>query len=194
MLARGTKEQQKQLFQFQHITDMSVTEQGGVVQCKEKTDENGSEFFLLESLFPILKRNKVGRYVYDNISSIHHVCDAYNAALLNIADTDIGVIQIIREVQANEEITISFVNTQVLTEKERRAVIEERWGFTCTCDMCSNQRSVRERDEKKRIELYHAQRAGPTESNVNALAQPQVYRLCLLSRLPIRKRCRNKKH
>lgn len=150
------------LFQFPHL----LREQGSVdgdVSISQRKDE----IHLIKSMDTILNRNTFGPDLYDDLSKFNHACDS-NAQYLHTRKPYLGHVQVVRDIEEDEEVTVCYVDPEILTEDERTKQIKQ-WDFTCDCSWCGIQSEDRKQDETERIRLYLSQRNGATEANAAEL-------------------------
>ena len=74
----------------------------------------------------------LGSAMYPSASYFNHSCDP-NIAKLRQGRTIVFVTS--KEVQAGEELCISYGHTERQVE-ERRQVLRDWWGFNCNCSRC----------------------------------------------------------
>jgi len=161
------QKEKEALYRFAHVTDDRIIEVGDLIDFK-RTGPHLEELYFISHVMRIIEQNKFDRDVYDGISRFNHACDA-NAVFVKDPRTKLGQIQVVRDIEAGAEITLCYADAPVLTEKERKQKLEEKYGFTCDCNWCGSESKDRAKYEKKRIELYLAQRTGPKKSNAAEL-------------------------
>jgi len=162
ILAGKSQKQKEEMFRFSLALDHNMLE-GGDISHLDSTGQGRLELYLLNSVEAILKRNTFGENLYDGISRLNHACSP-NAQQLTTHNPYLGHVQAILPIEMDEEVTISYIVSNTLTEVERKAQIRS-WGFTCTCDWCGVEKEARARDENQRVSLYLAQEKGASEDN-----------------------------
>jgi len=153
------------LFQFPHLSENRALSEKEI--AADRTAQAGYEVYLVERFKIIMKMNGFGNLLYDDISRFNHACDA-NAEYCVTRSQEHGYIQVVRDIKVNEEINISYLDTKVLTEVERKAKLKG-WGFSCKCTWCDSESEDRAKYEEKRIQLYLAQRRDPKKGNAAEL-------------------------
>ncbi|CAK7205855.1 hypothetical protein SEUCBS139899_008634 [Sporothrix eucalyptigena] len=73
--------------------------------------------------------------LFPEIARINHACNPTALTRFNVKDLTQKVIAF-RDIELGEEITISYTDFG-LTHEERQEKLLRRWGFSCTCDLCS---------------------------------------------------------
>jgi len=163
-IARLCIEEKKELFQFPHSLRERVS-----VELDDSESQREDEIHLIKSIDKILGKNAFGNELYDAISRFNHACDS-NAQYSYTRPPDLLHVQACRDIQEGEEVTICYVDPDILTEDERKTQVKQ-WDFICDCNWCGNESEARARHQNERIRLYLAQRDGPTEENVLELHQ-----------------------
>ena len=89
--------------------------------------------------------------VFPIINRINHACDPNCSVHWNVV-TNKEELFIMRQVEAGEELTISYVDmiTSAATRSERREYLERHFGFLCDCSLCSLTGQKLELDDKVR--------------------------------------------
>lgn len=82
------------------------------------------------SLFPPLK----GAAVFPLVSGINHSCDP-NCEVAYVEDNGVMIVAR-RDIAAEEELTISYVDPD-MDDEDRREELEETYGFECACAKCA---------------------------------------------------------
>ena len=90
----------------------------------------GGDLTFDTSLFPAMK----GAAVYPLVSSLNHSC-APNCEVAYIDDSKVIVV-VKRDVKPGEELTISYVDTE-LSQAQREEELREVYGFVCKCRRCT---------------------------------------------------------
>ncbi|KAL1888631.1 hypothetical protein Sste5346_009423 [Sporothrix stenoceras] len=73
--------------------------------------------------------------LFPEIARINHACNPTALTRFNDKDLTQQVIAF-RDIKPGEEITISYTDFG-LTHDARQETLKRRWGFECTCDLCS---------------------------------------------------------
>lgn len=76
--------------------------------------------------------------VYDKISQINHSCEP-NAELHWNKDTNTGVVEALRRIDAKEEIFLDYLGCRdsLAPAARRKAELQRQYGFTCPCRACN---------------------------------------------------------
>jgi hypothetical protein len=74
------------------------------------------------------------RALYPLISRINHACNPNSFVMFSQSGTSMS-IKAYRAIDAGEEITISYLLLGAPSAK-RQKILNEHWGFTCTCALC----------------------------------------------------------
>lgn len=86
-----------------------------------------------------LKEGRQG--VYLRFAMVNHSC-AGNA-ILNFAPDDALQLVAARRIGKGEEVTVNYLDAYIyrgelgFLREQRQAVLQSRWGFTCTCEVCA---------------------------------------------------------
>ncbi|KAJ4364044.1 hypothetical protein N0V83_009499 [Neocucurbitaria cava] len=129
---------------------------------KKKADhEDDEEEGKLEE--DIMKTNAYGgtvadvssRALYPLISQrINHACNPNSFVLFSRAGVSMA-IKAYRDIQPGEEITVSYLLLgQPFTERQH---LIKRWGFACTCDLCSLPDKERQASDLRRTMIARAE-------------------------------------
>ncbi|ERT00220.1 hypothetical protein HMPREF1624_03591 [Sporothrix schenckii ATCC 58251] len=73
--------------------------------------------------------------LFPEIARINHACKPTALTRFNNKDLTQQVVAF-RDIEPDEEITISYTDFG-LTHDTRQETLKRRWGFSCTCDLCS---------------------------------------------------------
>ncbi|KIJ39063.1 hypothetical protein M422DRAFT_175701 [Sphaerobolus stellatus SS14] len=73
--------------------------------------------------------------VYPETARTNHDCRPNTAYYIN-KGTLIHYTHAVRPIMEGEEITLTYTN-HMASHEERTAALDESWGFTCTCSLCS---------------------------------------------------------
>ncbi|CAO2649924.1 Nn.00g012160.m01.CDS01 [Neocucurbitaria sp. VM-36] len=140
------------------IRDMSDKHEGRSDDVAEEKEEE--EEGMLEE--HIMKTNAFGgtiadvssRALYPVISRINHACNPNSFVLFSRAGVSMA-IKAYRDIQPGEEITISYL--LLGTPFTQRQHLIKRWGFTCTCDLCSRPDRERQASDLRRTMIAQAE-------------------------------------
>eukprot|EP01006_Ploeotia_vitrea_P028125 TRINITY_DN60863_c0_g1_i1.p2 TRINITY_DN60863_c0_g1~~TRINITY_DN60863_c0_g1_i1.p2 ORF type:complete len:210 (+),score=23.25 TRINITY_DN60863_c0_g1_i1:29-631(+) len=110
----------------------------------------GIEEKVVRQLFSVVRTNALeisGEMVglFLNFSRFNHSCDPNCELVVKTGmGTDSVEIFTTKNVSAGEELTISYLGAVVqakLSPMQRRRHLQERWGFDCTCTLCTAQQA-----------------------------------------------------
>ncbi|KAF1830291.1 SET domain-containing protein [Decorospora gaudefroyi] len=151
------------------IRDLSAAHAGSEgSDGKEEEEEEEEEGRLEES---IMKTNAFGstvaevstRALYPLISRVNHACNPNSFVLFSRAGVSLA-IKAYRAIEPGEEITISYLLLGL--PSKQRAHLLSRWGFNCSCALCTLpadertasdlRRTLITRNEAKILELAEA--------------------------------------
>jgi len=88
-------------------------------------------------------------YLLPKVRLLNHSCVPCAALKTNEGHTEWRVVAT-QELQAGEEVTISYISLDALSEdgdasasgKLRRAILKQRWDFECMCDRCQSEMRI----------------------------------------------------
>ncbi|KAF2006394.1 SET domain-containing protein [Amniculicola lignicola CBS 123094] len=88
--------------------------------------------------------------LFPEVSRINHACNPNAFVMFSPSGLSVG-IKSYREIQPGEEITISYL---LLGQKstDRQAGLR-KWGFKCSCDLCSSPPSVLAASDERRVRI-----------------------------------------
>lgn len=114
-----------------------------------------------------------------DVSLVNHSCDpnATRVFELEPGERPKAVIRAVREVRAEEEVTVSYISP-LLPREERARRLRESWGFTCRCPRCESGET-----EEQRLALVGIARA--IEECEKAIAASDFSRALTASSLTI---------
>ncbi|KAJ4299824.1 hypothetical protein N0V90_005070 [Kalmusia sp. IMI 367209] len=148
------------------VTNLSSKHGSGQGEKEEQRDSDSEEGWLEED---IMRTNAFGseiagkqcRALFPLISRINHACNP-NAYVLFSRDGIAMAIKAYRTIRAGEELSISYATLG--QPFARRQETLKRWGFTCTCALCSlpaaektasdMRRALIAKSETKAVQLY----------------------------------------
>ncbi|KAH7066402.1 hypothetical protein BKA63DRAFT_585461 [Paraphoma chrysanthemicola] len=138
------------------IRDMSAKHNDG----KDEEDEMDAEEGRLEE--DIMKTNAFGSMVVDVstralfplISRINHACNPNSFVMFSRAGVSMA-IKAYRDIEEGEEITISYLLLGIPSHK--RTHLLSRWGFTCTCALCSLPPPEKKASDLRRVMIAQAE-------------------------------------
>ncbi|KAF2875804.1 hypothetical protein BDV95DRAFT_654916 [Massariosphaeria phaeospora] len=107
----------------------------GQAQAEDEVEGELEEKVMMTNSFGTTIANVAMRGVFPVVSRINHACDPSAFVLFSTAGISIAV-KAYRDIQPGEEISISYLTLGQPSPK-RRAGLQTRWGFTCTCALCS---------------------------------------------------------
>jgi hypothetical protein len=87
-----------------------------------------------------------------DVSLVNHSCDpnATRGFELEAGERPRAVIRAVREVQAEEEVTVSYISP-LLPREERARRLKESWGFVCGCARCKAGETEEQRQALARL-------------------------------------------
>ncbi|KAG9194295.1 hypothetical protein G6011_04330 [Alternaria panax] len=141
------------------IRDMSAAHAGNRDSTNESDEYEDTEGRLEED---IMKTNAFGntvaevssRALYPLISRINHACDPNSFVLFSRAGISMA-IKAYRNIEPGEEITVSYLLLG-LPSTNRQSLLT-RWGFRCTCDLCSLPSQERKASDLRRTMIAQAE-------------------------------------
>lgn len=108
------------------------------------------------------ENNTWGRGMYGTGSRINHACIG-NCGMTPLTDTDTGATAFfaIRDIPAEEEITVSYVrlsSNRYLHNpprgiRNRRVILRQNWGFDCECGACTDPALIPLVEEVERLNV-----------------------------------------
>ncbi|KAF1846335.1 SET domain-containing protein [Cucurbitaria berberidis CBS 394.84] len=134
-------------------------EKEGFAGADDREEEDEEEGKLEED---VMKTNAFGgtvaevnsRVLYPLISRINHACAPNSFVLFSRAGVSMA-IKAYRDIAPGEEITISYLLLGIPFAKRQHLI--HRWGFTCTCDLCSLPERQREASDLRRTMIAQAE-------------------------------------
>ncbi|KAI4650673.1 hypothetical protein J4E93_003030 [Alternaria ventricosa] len=110
----------------------------------------------------IMKTNAYGstvaevssRALYPLISRINHACNPNSFVLFSRAGVSMA-IKAYRDIEAGEEITVSYLLLGIPFQKRQSLI--KRWGFKCTCSLCSLPTDERQASDLRRTMIAQAE-------------------------------------
>ncbi|KAH7092412.1 hypothetical protein FB567DRAFT_614340 [Paraphoma chrysanthemicola] len=137
------------------IRDMSAKHNDG----KDEEEVEGEEGRLEED---VMKTNAFGSTVVDVstralfplISRINHACNPNSFVMFSRAGVSMA-IKAYRDIEEGEEITISYLLLGIPSHK--RTHLLSRWGFTCTCALCSLPPQEKKASDLRRVMIAQAE-------------------------------------
>ncbi|CAN9165956.1 unnamed protein product [Alternaria alternata] len=141
------------------IRDMSAAHAGNRGDANEGDEEQETEGRLEED---IMKTNSYGSTVaevsskalYPLISRINHACNPNSFVLFSRAGVSMA-IKAYRDIEPGEEITVSYLLLGLPSPKRQSLI--RRWGFKCTCDLCSLPIQERQASDLRRTVIAQAE-------------------------------------
>ncbi|KAF7674584.1 hypothetical protein GT037_007344 [Alternaria burnsii] len=141
------------------IRDMSAAHAGNRGDANEGGEEQDTEGRLEED---IMKTNSYGSTVaevsskalYPLISRINHACNPNSFVLFSRAGVSMA-IKAYRDIEPGEEITVSYLLLGLPSPKRQSLI--KRWGFKCTCDLCSLPTQERQASDLRRTLIAQAE-------------------------------------
>ncbi|KAK3370927.1 hypothetical protein B0T24DRAFT_594799 [Lasiosphaeria ovina] len=89
--------------------------------------------------------------LFPRIARINHACNP--SALTNFNESTLAnTVTAFRDIDVGEEITISYSDFG-LTSTERRRILLQKWGFQCSCALCSADADTLAASDARRAEM-----------------------------------------
>jgi len=105
----------------------------GHLDPKEHPDEVALAIFQTNAVSA--GKNVVG--IFPTMARLNHGCSSAFNVVYSWRNEEEGlVVYALKDVQKGQELLTTYTNTKRPRE-ERRALLSERYGFQCTCDVCS---------------------------------------------------------
>jgi hypothetical protein len=140
----------------QQDTYLDLHEHAGNRHKLKFTSELGCEWqgipALHRQVLSIYAANAFSKGVFLLGSRMNHSCLPNIIAKYN-PDTDKRTFHAIRDIDAQEELTVSYSGGLNSTLKQRKAELQEEYGFLCTCPACENSGDAK-KGEEKRAEMF----------------------------------------
>jgi hypothetical protein len=95
------------------------------------------------------------RALYPLISRINHACNPNSFVMFSQSGTSMA-IKSYRAIAAGEEITISYLLLGAPSGK-RQKILNEHWGFTCTCALCELSMLEKKASDVRRLLIAQAE-------------------------------------
>ncbi|KAL1798239.1 hypothetical protein ACET3X_002276 [Alternaria dauci] len=141
------------------IRDMSAAHAGDGDGANRDDEDENAEGSLEED---IMKTNAFGSTVaevsskalYPLISRINHACNPNSFVLFSRAGVSMA-IKAYHDIEPGEEITVSYLLLGLPSSK--RQSLLKRWGFKCTCDLCSLPTQERQSSDLRRTMIAQAE-------------------------------------
>ncbi|KAF2119611.1 hypothetical protein BDV96DRAFT_642628 [Lophiotrema nucula] len=155
------------------IVSKNTTQETLIVRAVERMNDSS----LIESLstggggkkkgeerywMQLMERNAFGtnlgevdvKALFPNAARINHACNPNAFVMFSPSGLSIG-IKAYRDIEVGEEITISYLMLG-MTSHQRHANLE-RWGFKCTCDLCSSPPDILAASDARRKRISAAE-------------------------------------
>lgn len=157
------------------------------------SDDDKNAFFALndpdpegpedQKMFRIYQNNVFGHGLFLTCSRMNHSCrPAVEMSSVDGTDTEVKAT---RDIRAGEEITVSYLWTTSLKNRDQRQSYLLNWGFTCSCQLCSlppDERAVNDKQrERVRDSMLQTKnffvRLGQENPGTPGLVRPQLKRV-----------------
>ena len=97
--------------------------------------------------FSLFSGGVVHSYLFEHLSRFNHSCDP-NAVMWFNGNTDIANVKALRAIKPGTEVVINYGSEGTL--EERRAWLQQSFGFQCSCTLCAYQEQVAGQPPSKR--------------------------------------------
>ena len=114
--------------------------------------------------------------IFHRVSRINHNCQSNTYTSWNDT-TERCIIHALRDIEKGDEITMEYLNPY-FPRHERQAILQETYGFDCTCRLCTLPPQQSREHDKLMVELQRHKRA--TVGYLNALYSLGMPPLCFL--------------
>lgn len=103
------------------------------IPCRLPGEGGGErEVVLTSAMFPPSR----GIALFARVATLNHSCEPNCEVVWAHSPSSAATVVTTRCVQSGEELCISYVDVR-LSVQERRAALEQRYGFTCDCERCA---------------------------------------------------------
>ncbi|KAK0614588.1 hypothetical protein B0T14DRAFT_557797 [Immersiella caudata] len=103
---------------------------------KVQDEISRAEDIIKTNAFSVTLGGRAYMALFPLVSRMNHGCRPL--AMVNWdSETLTNTIKAFRDIEEGEEITVSYSDLGMLST-ERLAVLRSRWGFTCSCELCSS--------------------------------------------------------
>ncbi|KAG5978505.1 hypothetical protein E4U55_006150 [Claviceps digitariae] len=96
--------------------------------------------------------------VFLETSRINHACD-YNSLVSFNNRIQRLTVHVLRDIPAGKEITISYINP-LADRKTRQESLLAKWGFTCSCDLCSLPEEESQKSDERLEQIQYLEAHG----------------------------------
>jgi len=131
---------------------------------RENIDLNYNQFC---SLIQIYLTNAFSDGLWPDLARVNHSCFP-NAEVVRRGKERLLVV--VRSIERGEEVTHSYLHS-LMGKKARQEVLQNRWGFLCTCTLCSLPEQSRVEQDKQRAQFRAADTIWKQQKSNKALEE-----------------------